>query len=484
MNGSKLMTLCLSAAFALAGGLMVGCGPAKTNPDAGPVQTADTGPKTCDCNPACPAGMKCDTTCVGGMGVCVDLCPGGCKEGFEVCNETTKQCEPVKCNNGTETCGTGEQCVQFTQTESHCSCTPTFTDTKNQPHTDTCLDFGMICSMDTNNPVPSHCREPKQYEDCNDKSTCATDSHGKAMECAAFSTSSGKTVHMCVIPCTKNSECDGLQTACDSQMGNVCWFKFCVDFTTNAKITDAERAKFFAPCDMDGTGDGYCQPQPSSDPDGILGVCQLAGSAQVDGECNPADLRGDPTKTCVKNAYCLKAEGFDTTAKGICRASCNAAPGTKVPTLDCAANHCFDFSGATAAADKTRFGICMESCNLFGTGGCTGTDVLNNGYGCQPWSFTDPATAVCWPTTSTAAAAGATCTRFARGTDPRETCTSRLTCADVAASTAPADYKCIGYCDTTVCTDPKVACSSCQPAGAKCVQGDPANPAKVGFCVP
>jgi len=119
-----------------------------------------------------------------------------------------------------------------------------------------------------------------------------------------------------------------------------------------------------------------------------------------------------------------------------------------------------DESGAPDSVTKTRLGLCMAKCDMFGTDKCP-ADFFGNAQGC--WTSPDlDGSGYCRATKPNAGKYGDVCQYDSN--DSRNVCGDRLIC--VAYGDEPGN--CLGFCKTSVCTSKTAVCNEC--AGTYCCE--------------
>ncbi|MFN7131663.1 MAG: hypothetical protein ACK4N5_06245 [Myxococcales bacterium] len=490
MTLKNLAVACMSATLALC---LVGCGgpdDPQGGTDAGQTGGPDAGrpdsgnqPPPPQCDPPCPSGKTCDTST--GVPECVFICnaPNGCQPDTEVCNETTKACEPVSCNGSK--CQQGQACVNLTTGRigeniagGVCTCVGYKVNSNGQEvaDSDTCGPYGKVCDTDSDGPAEGEpwtanatCKLPGEKQECIPTVGCEA-----GLQCETLQ-GGGGTFSMCLRKCATTADCPSLLDKCEPNLGGFCFYNYCARPATG---TGQDRAQYFKPCNSTGTNDGTCVPL--SGQTDTIGICFQNGTVAAGGECDPAANRQAPDKLCGANELCfgVMPDAADATkTRGICRPLCNAAPtGTANPVQACSTGSCLSITNLNS--NLTRLGACFANCDPVGTPGQSGcqNDILGNTTGCRAYDFTDPTKGYCVALSPTAGAtAGSNCAAEVKG-DARMTCGDRLICLT--------NGKCHGWCNQNTCASATADCSTCDPSQPKCTplgQGVPAT-FKVGIC--
>ncbi len=425
------------------------------------------------CATACKEDEYCDIDQV--TPVCLKICnpPDGCLD-VEICepdsaNPHTGTCKPPTCNG--EQCKTGQVCVDFAMSATdpedlHCSCFFAYGD---EP--DTCAELGLVCGMDTTSIetiAPSECKKPGEFEDCIQTVGCETPADGGTLLCKKDIYSGPP---LCLRSCvtlgkTDPSKCSDPTTYCNSRVGNLCMFNYCVypddlDCTANPTTCAAERAKLLKPCSAGGKNDGTCEAYVFSSGEEV-GICVQGGSSTT--TCDPDATRKAGVAVspdmCKVGSTCLPIQPDDANpkkTKGLCQTVCNAAtaPGA-LPQLGCTAatDFCYDYSGAPDSVTLTRFGICKQKCNIYGSDTCP-DDLLLNKQICYPNSTFDGQGYCRAAKPNAPTAYGAACSYT---DDKRTPCGDRLFCVTPDDSD---DGFCYGFCKTSECSDSNAFCNQC-----------------------
>ncbi|HEY3446902.1 MAG TPA: hypothetical protein VGK67_11085 [Myxococcales bacterium] len=490
-------------------------------------------PMTCD-KPVGPCGTDqyCDTT--GTDPACVEICaPVGCQAG-ETCvhdTPTSGHCQPPTCppwadtttgtvckpgqncdetNPGvywaggsswadcfadTDCTKAGEACIEFSDGKAcvamPCTCTPAFTLTDGTSFEDSCASIGMVCPIDIYDSaawVPSECRKPVENEECDVKVGCEQAADGGQIDCV----SGIYTISICLRSCknaagaSDHSMCPNTTEICGGLSTKYhCTENDCVPYCKGLNCTkDADRAKFFKPCNSLKLGDSTCIPIAQEYQGTVYewGLCEQNGTAPSLGKCDPNAARAqgqiDFPTVCPTGEFCsgvrpATATDTWTGAVGKCTKYCNAYTGTNpapVPTgLGCsgaAGDYCADAIGVPGLL-KSILGICFTKCDPFGDVACPDNGIGDK-QGCYPENFTS-GSGICVGLQPTVGAQGDACLPTpADKNEKREACADRLVCQVDATGNAG---KCVGWCHSATCSDPTAVCGEC--VGTACVACTP-----------
>jgi hypothetical protein len=316
---------------------------------------------------------------------------------WEVCNTQTTECEPVSCDEGV--CTLGQSCISFASytfdPPSACTCLPQLTLRLPSGSTykirDTCAPYGKICAFDVAAAVagkakPASCRLPTEWENCSTRVGCE-----KGFVC-------NPEYGVCMRTCTQTEDCPSRATYCSED--HYCENNICANPAENG---DSDRAKFFASCDALGSGDGICAPVYNDAGDayglclqtGCVGAtCSGGGSGRL--YCDPAAERPVLEAMCPGAEMCVGIEPDSEhpgALRGVCQPMCNAGTADSIdPAVGCEGEGkiCYDLSGILdlyrekSISAKTRLGVCLPGCDLFGNDTCPLEDALGNPMGCMP----------------------------------------------------------------------------------------------------
>jgi hypothetical protein len=198
------------------------------------------------------------------------------------------------------------------------------------------------------------CGPPEELDPCDPTVGCATSD----LNC--FSLTS--TISFCLRSCSVLGDCPMLNTSCQNLEGlSICFYNACGPGWP--MVLPVSGASYYAPCNVVGTGDGYCIPAES--PLGTVGVC-LQGGSLDGGPCNATRIDGGAY--CGVGAICAAIpDGGPSGCNPICMATQNGAVDGG-PTCDAGGSVCANVYNA--AFD---FGQCLYTCN--GPGTCLGDAV-------------------------------------------------------------------------------------------------------------
>jgi len=176
-----------------------------------------------------------------------------------------------------------------------------------------CTVWEFVCVSDGGSGV---CSLPGEFASCDPSFGCAAPygCHGPFPDVSP--------PYFCVATCAHTADCPDPDTICGSSIqppGSFCMPDACGPGSA-ADGGSANGTAFFAPCDVEDTGDGTCVPYPYVDA-GVFGVCQAGGPAADGGACETDRTGAAPL--CQVGLGCAQPGA----GPGSCAPLCNPVDG-------------------------------------------------------------------------------------------------------------------------------------------------------------